>query len=128
VPGARTSGEAPVVVVVRIAEGPRTSVTSVDLAGAGAVPKAELEAGLATRAGGPLFGPDVDADRDRILMRYFNRGYLLARVDASVGVSPIAPPRGSASRSRRGRASMSTTSSWWATTGSGRRRSGGKCC
>ena len=52
-----------------------------------AVPKAELETGLATRAGGPLFEPDVEADRDRILVRYLNLGYRLARVDASVSVS-----------------------------------------
>jgi outer membrane protein assembly complex protein YaeT len=87
VPGTRTAREAPVVVVVRIAEGPKTTVTGVDIAGNAVVPGPELAAGLATRVGGPLFEPDVEADRDRILLEYLNRGYRLARVEASVGVS-----------------------------------------
>ena len=87
VPGARTSREAPVVVIMRIAEGPRTIVTSVDMAGNTVLSPPDLEAGLATRTGGPLFEPDVEADRDRILIRYLNLGYRLARVNASVSVS-----------------------------------------
>ena len=87
VPGARTAKEAPVVVVMRIAEGPRTVVTAVDVVGATALPAAQLKAGLATREGGPLFDPDIEADRDRILLTYLNLGYRLARVEASIDVS-----------------------------------------
>ena len=86
-PGARTASEAPVIVVMRIAEGPRTIVSAVELAGNRSLPEAELKAGLATRVDGPLFEPDVEADRDRILVRYLNLGYRLATVDASVTVS-----------------------------------------
>jgi outer membrane protein insertion porin family len=87
VPGARTSGEAPVIVALRITEGPRTMVTAVEVTGNGAIRAPELTSGLATRAGEPLFEPAVDADRDRILVKYLNLGYRLARVDASVSVS-----------------------------------------
>ena len=87
VPGARTSREAPVVVILRVVEGPRTIVTSLEMAGNSALPRTDLEAGLATRAGEPLFEPDVETDRDRILIRYLNLGYRLARIDASVSVS-----------------------------------------
>jgi len=87
VPGARTSREAPIVVILRVAEGPRTIVTAVDISGNRVLPRPDLEAGLATRAGGPLFEPDVDTDRERILISYLNLGYRLARVDASVSVS-----------------------------------------
>jgi outer membrane protein assembly complex protein YaeT len=87
VPGARTSREAPVIVSLRIAEGPRSVVTAVDMLGNRALSRDELETGLATRAGEPLFDRGVEADRDRILVRYLNLGHRLARVDASVKVS-----------------------------------------
>ena len=87
VPGARTSREAPVVVTLRVVEGPRTIVTSLDMAGNRALSRSDLETGLATRAGGPLFEPEVESDRDRILLKYLNLGYRLARVDAAVDVS-----------------------------------------
>jgi outer membrane protein assembly complex protein YaeT len=88
VPGARTAGEAPVVVVMRITEGPRTTVAAIDVAGNRVVPAAELVAGLSTRVGGPLVEQDVENDRDRMLVRYLNLGYRLARVNASVSTSP----------------------------------------
>jgi len=87
VPGARTSREAPIVVILRVAEGPRTIVTAVDMAGNRALSRSDLETGLATRSGEPLFDRGVEADRDRILVRYLNLGYRLARVDTSVSVS-----------------------------------------
>ena len=87
VPGARSASEAPVVVVVQITEGPRTTVAAIDVAGNRAIAEAGLVAGLATRVGGPLFEPDVESDRDRILVSYLNLGYRLARVDASVSMS-----------------------------------------
>jgi len=68
VPGARTAGEAPVVVVMRIEEGPQTIVSAVEVAGNRSLTEAELTAGLATRVDGPLFEPDVQADRDRMLV------------------------------------------------------------
>jgi outer membrane protein assembly complex protein YaeT len=86
-PGARTAREAPVVVVMRVAEGPKTTVAAVDIAGNVAVPAFELMGGLTTHLGGPLFEPAVETDRDRILLQYLNLGYRLARVDASVSVS-----------------------------------------
>jgi len=87
VPGARSAREAPVIVVMRVAEGPKTTVAAVDIAGNAAVPASELMGGLTTHLGGPLFGPAVETDRDRILLQYLNLGYRLARVDASVSVS-----------------------------------------
>jgi outer membrane protein assembly complex protein YaeT len=88
VPGARSANDAPVVVILRVVdEGPRTTVSAIDVAGNLVVPASVLTAGLATRVGGPLFRPDVEADRDRLLLTYLNRGYRLARVDASIGVS-----------------------------------------
>ncbi|MCK7518656.1 MAG: hypothetical protein MZV64_13515 [Ignavibacteriales bacterium] len=53
----------------RIAEGPQTLVVGGRRV-AGAIARdrgANWQPGSPTRAGGPLFGPDVDADRDRIL-------------------------------------------------------------
>lgn len=91
VPNARTSREAPVFVTVRIAEGTRTVVASVEIAGNDAVAGERLLAGLATKAGGPLYQPNIDADRDRILVQYLNLGHRLARVDASVERSPDTP-------------------------------------
>jgi len=87
VPGARTSREAPVIVSLRIAEGPRTIVTAVEMVGNRALSRSDLETGLATQAGEPLFDRGVEADRDRILVRYLNLGHRLARIDASVDVS-----------------------------------------
>jgi outer membrane protein assembly complex protein YaeT len=87
-PGGRSAGEAPVVVVLRVEEGPRTLVTSVELASGGAVPEAELRAVLATRPGEPLVEFGVEADRDRLLGVYLNQGFRLAAVDASAALSP----------------------------------------
>ena len=87
-PGGRTPGEAPVVVVLRVVEGPRTIVTEVDLSGRDAVPEAELRAALATRTGQPLVEPDIEADRDRLLGVYLNRGFRLASVGVSVALTP----------------------------------------
>ena len=87
VPGARTAKEAPVVVVMRVAEGPQTLVSAVSVTGTSALTSADLERGLATRRGAPLYSPDVEADRDRILLTYLNLGYRLARVEASIDLS-----------------------------------------
>jgi len=87
VPGARTASEAPVVIVMRITEGPRTLVTEVEVAGNAAIATADLKAGLATRAGEPLVESAVEADRDRILVQYLNLGHRLARINASVAYS-----------------------------------------
>jgi outer membrane protein assembly complex protein YaeT len=87
VAGARTAGEAPLDIVMRIAEGPRMMVTGVDLTGNRVFPAAVLTAGLATRQGGPLVEPAIEDDRDRILFWYLNLGYRLAHVNASVAYS-----------------------------------------
>jgi outer membrane protein assembly complex protein YaeT len=87
VPGARTAGEAPVVVVMRIEEGPQTIVSAVEVTGTRSLTEADLTAGLATRVDGPLYEPDVQADRDRMLVTYLNLGYRAAQIDASVTVS-----------------------------------------
>jgi len=87
VPGARTAGEAPVMIAFRFIEGPRTLVSKVDLAGNTVLPDSDVLAGLATGDGAPLFGPAVEADRDRILVKYLNLGYRLARIDAKTTFS-----------------------------------------
>ncbi|HOQ60348.1 MAG TPA: POTRA domain-containing protein [Vicinamibacterales bacterium] len=88
VPNARTAHEAPVLVTIRIAEGARTLVGSVGVSGNEAVADADLLAGLSTRPGQPFYAPNTEADRDRILLRYLNLGYRLARVEASVEHDP----------------------------------------
>ena len=87
VPGSRTAGEARVMIAFRIIEGPRTRVSKVDLAGNTVLQDSDVLAGLATRDGAPLFGPAVEADRDRILVKYLNLGYRLARIDAKTAFS-----------------------------------------
>jgi outer membrane protein assembly complex protein YaeT len=86
-PGERTAGEVPVVVAFRIIEGPRTLVSEVDLAGNTVLPDSEVRAGLATFEGAPLFEPAVEADRDRILVKYLNLGYRLARIASTTALS-----------------------------------------
>jgi outer membrane protein insertion porin family len=88
VPGRRTGIEALVVAVLRISEGPRTLVTGVEMSGNAALAGSDMLTALETRAGSPLVGPTVDADRDRILGRYLNLGYRLARVESAVRYSP----------------------------------------
>jgi outer membrane protein assembly complex protein YaeT len=87
VPGERTAGEARVVVAFRFNEGPRTLVSEVDPAGNTVLSDSDVRAGLATREGAPLFGPAVEADRDRILVKYLNLGYRLARIHAAITFS-----------------------------------------
>ncbi len=84
VPGARTAGEAPVIVTLTVVESVRTLVTDVEMTGNTVVSDSEIQALLATRVGDPLVAPAVGADRDRILEAYLNRGYRLARVSQAI--------------------------------------------
>lgn len=87
VSGARTTGEAPITVLLKITEGPRTLVTEVDVAGNNVFTSPDLKAGLGTRPEAPLYGPTVAADHDRVLVQYLNLGYRLARVDSTITYS-----------------------------------------
>lgn len=84
VAGARTGAEVPVTITLSAVEGPSTTVSAVTVAGAAAIPEAQLLAVVQTRAYGPLYGPTLEADRDRILVEYLNQGYRLAAVEAEV--------------------------------------------
>jgi outer membrane protein assembly complex protein YaeT len=67
-----------------VAEGPRTIVGSVELAGAATIPEAELRANLASRPGAPFYAPQIARDRDVLLAHYQNAGYRFATVEPSV--------------------------------------------
>ena len=84
VPGRRTDREAPVVVILRISEGPRTLVSAVEVTGNTAVATTELQPALETRVGTPLVAPTIEADRNRVLERYLNLGYRTAQVESAV--------------------------------------------
>ncbi|MCX6552694.1 MAG: BamA/TamA family outer membrane protein, partial [Acidobacteria bacterium] len=84
VPGEGTVDEIAVTVIFTAVEGSRTTVGDVTLAGVAAIPEAELRSVLETRAGGPVYGPTVDADCERIRNEYLNRGYRLVNVSAAV--------------------------------------------
>jgi outer membrane protein insertion porin family len=87
VPGGSTGGEIPVTVTLTIGEGPMTTVARIAIAGASAVAESTLRGVLETRAGGPLYGPTVEGDRERLRTVYLNRGYRLVAVDAAVAYS-----------------------------------------
>lgn len=84
VAGARTAGEVPITILLRITEGPRTLVTEVDLTPSSVFSDSQLLVGLGTRVGAPLYGPTVEADREALLVKYLDRGYRLARVESSI--------------------------------------------
>ncbi len=85
---ALASGEQLVDSTIEIAAGPRTLVGEVTIKGNSAVPTSRLDALLQLRTGQPFDAGKVDADRDRLLLEYFNRGFRSARVDFELVANP----------------------------------------
>jgi outer membrane protein insertion porin family len=75
------SGE-PGQVVVRFAitEGPRTTVSGIEFARNTKIATDVLAAQVRSQVGGPYYKPQVDDDRDAVLVEYVRRGYQLAKV------------------------------------------------
>lgn len=80
----------PVLVDARlaIAEGPRTVVGTIDVAGQTAVDETALRAAITSRSGQPYYQQQVALDRDGMLLVLFNRGYPSAAIDARVVFTP----------------------------------------
>ncbi len=75
-------------VVFTTARGPRVIVDRVALAGATAVPEADLRAGLGVRAGEPFHQEAVDASVRAVRARYVARGFARAAVAARTELVP----------------------------------------
>ena len=71
-----------------IQESARTVVGEIAIAGAEAIPDAELRAAVSSQPGQPYYQPQVALDRDALVLRYLNLGYSDAAVDATVTFSP----------------------------------------
>ena len=74
----------PLSVELAVVEGPATIVSSIEIAGAHAVPEADLRAALGSKPGLPFYAPQVALDRDAIVFALLNRGYKTAAVDARI--------------------------------------------
>ena len=74
----------PLSVELAVVEGPATIVSSIEIAGAHAMPEADLRAGLGSKPGLPFYAPQVALDRDAIVFALLNRGYKTAAVDARI--------------------------------------------
>jgi outer membrane protein insertion porin family len=80
----RPVADRPVAVRFNVAEGPRTSISSIAFAGNEVLPDAELQALLPTAPGRPYSEADIVVARDRIDLEYRNRGYENVVVDPVV--------------------------------------------
>ena len=69
-------------VMIDIAEGPRTLIRNIIFEGNSAQSGAELRGRIGLKAGDPFSDRLVEEDRYRILSAYVSKGYLYARVDA----------------------------------------------
>jgi outer membrane protein insertion porin family len=78
----------PVSVRFQVTEGTALTVTSVAIAGASAIPEADIRSALALTEGRPFYRPQLDADRDAIERVYRNQGFQAATVQANTEVSP----------------------------------------
>lgn len=77
----------PVDVRFAIDEGPRTTVESVAVEGATAVPETVIREALSLTAGRPFYAPMVNADRDAVERVLRNRGFLEATVTPAVTIA-----------------------------------------
>ena len=78
----------PVVVRIVISEGVRTNVGSVRFAGNQSIDVTTLRETLALQGGRPFVPAQLAADRDQVQLRYANRGYQNATVDARPEFNP----------------------------------------
>jgi outer membrane protein insertion porin family len=72
----------PVAVRLVVAEGGRTTVSAVTIAGARVVSEATVRSLLALQPARPYYRPQLDADRDAIERHYRNQGFQAVRVEA----------------------------------------------
>jgi outer membrane protein insertion porin family len=79
--------DVPVMIAFQVDEGPRALVSAVSFDGADVLPEDVLAMGLETRTGQAYYKPFVEADRERVLAQYRNRGYREAAVDGVVSLS-----------------------------------------
>lgn len=77
----------PVDVRFTIDEGPQTTVDSVAIEGASAVPESVLRETLGLTAGRPFYGPMVNADRESLERVLRNRGFLGATATPAVTIA-----------------------------------------
>ncbi|HEY3383277.1 MAG TPA: POTRA domain-containing protein [Vicinamibacterales bacterium] len=72
-------------VEIAVQEGPRTTIGEVafQFQGGTAIAESELRVALRSQSGAPYYQPQVDADREAVLVLYLGRGYQLAAVDVS---------------------------------------------
>ena len=74
----------PLVVKIQITEGPRTLIRTVSFAGREALNAERLNAVIKIQPGQPRYDPLIGADREAIVLRYLNRGYAEANVEALI--------------------------------------------
>ena len=74
----------PVDIRFQIAEGPKTTVSAVDIRGASAVGPEALRGLVGLDAGKPFYRPQLTVDRDSLEREYRNRGYQTASVAPQV--------------------------------------------
>ncbi len=67
--------QVPVALTITMSEGVRTTVDAVTFTGNQAIEEATLRAGLASQPGAPFVPSQLAADRDRIQIRYQDRGF-----------------------------------------------------
>jgi outer membrane protein assembly factor BamA len=77
-----SGGQVPVLITIGIREGTRTVVRSVKITGNTSIMESTLLEGLRLQPGRPFAIASVAADRDAILVKYFNAGYENATVEA----------------------------------------------
>lgn len=70
-----------------VVEGPRTEVGEVTFDGVAGVPVALLREAVGSRPGHPFYRPQVDADREAVLVTYLDRGFQSATVEVAVTFS-----------------------------------------
>jgi outer membrane protein insertion porin family len=72
---------------ITVSEGPRTVVGTVRITGNVALKEAELRPLLKLAEGQPYYAPQVNADRDALIVDYLNNGFSTADVVATPGFS-----------------------------------------
>ena len=73
---------------INISEGPRTVVGTVRITGNTAIPEAELRPLVKLAEGQPYYQPQVNADRDALIVDYLNNGFASADVAITPAFSP----------------------------------------
>jgi len=82
IPQPAAGGQVPVLVAITVREGVRTFVRAVKVTGNTSITEAMLLDGLRLQIGRPFVITSLAADRDAILVKYYNAGYENATVDA----------------------------------------------